>query len=742
MEHIIFLHADEEDEATLSQIQHSQAQRLVLVIPTQINRLRASILLRLARRYTNAHKQLSVASEDRLIRQLAERMGYNVAATLDLYHGLEPGCISPSVQCFQQLHALPASTLSRMAGHATAPSGPLWREGTQRGVVSSPATFAEDRHKSEGEEIGSLSEQQKRPATATPLVQPFQEDADKTGANLEAILVDGYLPNPAAMPGLEEEEEQAEQEEHERLHYEIADENHPSQAQQEAEEHEARIIATILKTSNFGLTNSGSPPPSDQAIQSESAPPPAKAKKDEIQGADTPPIPFAGDEDPLNTLESGPVQQLSPRSHPSTSAQVSSVDAAEVDTPIMLWEGGLRPMRTIDEMMHERGRAEIFDWFVKQATSRTSRRPANTDPASAALPRDGAQVIKEAGAGPASSMYSPIRSGVFKAILRRLEAAAGRLTLMVQVFKAPGPDNPAQLRPVKRLPWQHSAVVIALTLSLGMTCLGFSLIPSAQVRYHIQVLPYTENLAVEARAGASSRQQSTNTIAVAPAEVARFDGILTAQGTATGRHSASGGIANTLAFPTSQDVDQIASLLQKQLQVLGNKALRAQQQPGDVVGPVLSDEEIISSPPAGANLPEGATSFQVSVALHLRATLIRHQALFEAIQDKVGQDVKQKKPGMALELGEPLKLTILDIEPARAGEAKSGLLVRVQASGIIGPALMPEQARSAITEMTVTNAEDYLRNHPGITGVFITVEPKWLNRLPFFSARIRINVES
>src|SRR5579871_409993 len=92
MEQVIFLHADEEGEETLNQMQHSLAQRLVLVAPAHMDRLRLSLLLRLARRYLIAQaKEVYLVSEDRLAQMLAARMGFAVAATLDEYRGLTPG---------------------------------------------------------------------------------------------------------------------------------------------------------------------------------------------------------------------------------------------------------------------------------------------------------------------------------------------------------------------------------------------------------------------------------------------------------------------------------------------------------------------------------------------------------------------------------------------------------------------------------------------------------------------------
>ncbi len=70
------------------------------------------------------------------------------------------------------------------------------------------------------------------------------------------------------------------------------------------------------------------------------------------------------------------------------------------------------------------------------------------------------------------------------------------------------------------------------------------------------------------------------------------------------------------------------------------------------------------------------------------------------------------------------------------------LQIQVQASGFMVPALTPAQARAAIAGMSVKSAEAYLRRQPGISHITIMVQPKWLNRLPIFPARIRINLES
>ncbi len=66
----------------------------------------------------------------------------------------------------------------------------------------------------------------------------------------------------------------------------------------------------------------------------------------------------------------------------------------------------------------------------------------------------------------------------------------------------------------------------------------------------------------------------------------------------------------------------------------------------------------------------------------------------------------------------------------------------IQAAGSIVPALTPDQARAAIAGMSVDDAKRYLHQQAGISDISIMVLPKWLNRLPIFSARIRIKLES
>ncbi len=216
---------------------------------------------------------------------------------------------------------------------------------------------------------------------------------------------------------------------------------------------------------------------------------------------------------------------------------------------------------------------------------------------------------------------------------------------------------------------------------------------------------------------------------------------MTAQASASGRRSASGVPNQLLAFPTQQDIDQIASRLQAQLRLWGESALHARQRPGDILGPVTAATETLAFPRAGASLPAGVLSFQVSLALHLRATLVRHAALLQAVRQQLPQDVGQKKPGFAPR-AQPPQLHVLSVAPASPGSGQPDLLLRVQIRAMIGPALTHDQARAAIAGQSLPDAVAYLSRQPGITAVAIDVQPKWLNRLPIFPTRIRIDLES
>ena len=160
MEQVIFLHTDEESEETLSQIQKSLAQRLVLVAPAQMDRLHLSLLLRLARRYTIAQaKQLCVVSEDRLAQMLATRMGFAVASTLDEYRGLEPGRSPSFSRRRRRSPARPTATRSRSARRGARRFGPPSRRSAQAQRPPSAIGIApgETGRKPEGDAGGWLS---------------------------------------------------------------------------------------------------------------------------------------------------------------------------------------------------------------------------------------------------------------------------------------------------------------------------------------------------------------------------------------------------------------------------------------------------------------------------------------------------------------------------------------------------------------------------------------------------------
>ena len=640
MEQVIFLHTDEESEETLSQIQKSLAQRLVLVAPAQMDRLHLSLVLRLARRYTIAQaKQLCVVSEDRLAQMLATRMGFAVASTLDEYRGLAPGR-SPSF-----------SKRRRRSPARPQPPGP-------------------DQPKEEPDASDLLrGETPRLSAPQAPSALP----PEKPGANLKVMLVDGYLANPAALPDLEEEAEQAEREERERLYYEISDEEQPSQAQQEAEQHEERIIARILKTRHPGV------------------PPPA----------------------------------------PSTPAPEAPADQVDhVDPLSQDWQGALRPMRTIDEMLRERGRGEIFDWFERQAAETTS---AGSDSPTDAPPATSKALIK---IKPGTEARTPAPPQTAAPGAERLAGPK------VQPSQPARPGNRLLPRPPGPRTWRRIGIISALALSLVMTGLGVALIPSAEVGYHEEITPYNDLLIFDAHAEGTPLPTEGPSSSPVVAELARFDGIATAQASASGQRTAANTPNHLIAFPTQADVDQIADRLQTQLQQWGENALRDQADQGDILGPTIASEETVAFPAVGTSLPDGVSQFRVSVALHLRATLIRHQALLQATQQQLLRNVSKARPGFAPIQGQTPKLSILSVAPAGPGEAQLELLVRVQARAMIGPALTPEQVRAAIAGKEVLQAQTYLEHWPGITHVSIQVVPGWPNRLPVFSARIFIRIVS
>ncbi len=693
MEQVIYLHPDADGGEALGLIRQSPAQRQVLVAPAQMDRLRLNMLLRLARRGAISQtKQLTVVSEDRRVRALAERMGYRVASNLDEYYGLKPASLFTSQQDQQQ--AAPLRAISPPAQQ-----------------VSPPATH------------------------------------QKPSANLEKMLVDGYLPNPAATPDLEEEEEQSEREELERLHYEIADENHPSQAQQEAEAHEDRIIATILKTSALNAPNPPAEAPADTPSLPADSTSQRQTSSSREEGADddastepreeeAPPKPPAPGEDvSTSSASNGTEQPPPPAASRTLFSQITANAAPRPIPPINLWEQGIRPLPTIDALLHERGGADIFDWFARTALQAAAARSRASDTAGATLPTGSAAPATRASIDAAPPTPSPTQ-------LTDPRDKHGHLRQTVHIVTATTPGKRAQPPQPRSVPWQRIGIIGILLLSLLMTCAGLALIPSAEVRYRLEIIPYNETLVLDARPHGLPQMASAQNRAQAPAQIARFDGVLTAYAPATGRRSAPGESNDQLVFPTQADIDQAIGLLRERLRALGDETLRVQQAPGDILGPAISDEQVLASPSAGTTLPAGVFTFQASLALHLRATLIRHQALIQATEYQLHQDVSQIKPGFTLESGEPLQLSIQDVAPAGPGENGLELLVRIQATAMIGPALTPEQARSAIAGISVPDAEAYLHRQPGITDVSISVQPNWLNRLPIFSARIRINLES
>jgi hypothetical protein len=649
MEQVIFLHPDEESEETLSQMQCSLAQRLVLVAPTHIDRLRLSLLLRLARRYLIAQaKEVYLVSEDRLAQRLAARMGFAVASTLDEYRGLIPGPASPSRKRPNRPSAQQVFPPSRPPAAAPA---------------SANASRAD----------ASTARSSSGQITALP---------EKPGANLEKMLVDGYLPNPAATPDLDEEAERAEREEHERLHYEIDDEQQPSRAQQKAELDEERIISRILTTSQSDtfLTGSGTNGPAEVE-------PPAL---------------------PLRPAEQRTEAPKTPEDR-ATREELSGKGG----------ESSLRPMRTIDELLRERGRGEVFEWFERQSTQ-----AAQTG--GGALSKTGLATATPAPEIPPPPM--PFR-----------ERARRQSTHTARALEPLRPGKRFQLRPPGSAIWRRVGVIGALALSVLMMGAGLVLVPSAEIVYHQEISPYSELLLLDARPDGFPLQTGAKDAGQTHAEIARFDGILTAQAPATGQRAAPNAPDHLIAFPTQDDADQIADQLGAKLQQWGEHALQAQAGQGDILGPMLSDKETLAFPAVGASLPDGVSHFQVSVSLHLRATLIRRAALFQAGQQQLRRDVNRTKPGFA---PQSANLNILSVAPAGSGEQQLDLLVRVQASAVLGPALTPEQARSAIAGLTVPAAEAFLNHQPGVSAVSISIQPKWLNRLPIFSARIRIILEN
>jgi hypothetical protein len=670
MEQVIFLHAHEESEEALRQMRQSLSQRLVLVVPAQMDRLRLSLLLRLARRFIIAEaRQLCVVSEDRLAQRLAIRMGFTAASSLDEYHGLKP---RPGLS-FRRRPSRLQTLQPRPAPDAPASSGALW-------PTPPPPDAPEQRPGLQGE---------------------------KPRANLEEMLVDGYLQNPAALPDLEEEAEREmreEHEEHERLYYEIDDEQ-PSQAQQEAEQHEAEIVARILSTSHLGTSSPEPSAPDPLAEQSASNPP---AARPDASQEDAPPEP--------------------PAPQPPTRQITESDEHAETR------ESSLPRLPTVDEMLRQHNRGEIFEWFERQAAEATTALAGSASGAGAAQSAGGALVTTTQAAEAPALVTSQA-----PAVAKRAERLPARIA---RSLTAPRSRTRARLRLPGMNPWRRIGVVSALALSLLMLGTGFLLVPYADVAYHEEISPYTEALLLDARpAGAGTRTDMQPAVQV-PAEVARFDAVLTAQGDATGQRTDPNAPDHLIAFPTQDDVDQAASQLEAQMQQWGEKALRAQARDGDILGPIITDTETRAFPAVGTGLPAGVSRFQVSVALHLRAALIRRAVLLQATQDQIRREVSQVKSGFAPQPGQTPDLSILSVEPAGPGEGQLELLVQVQAHEMIGPDLTPEQVRQAIAGKDVPAAEAYLNQQPGISDVSISVQPKWLNRLPIFSARIRIDLES
>jgi hypothetical protein len=168
----------------------------------------------------------------------------------------------------------------------------------------------------------------------------------------------------------------------------------------------------------------------------------------------------------------------------------------------------------------------------------------------------------------------------------------------------------------------------------------------------------------------------------------------------------------------------------------------AQIRSGDTSGPVFTTEQLLALPSIGTPLPDGIRTFQVSLALHLRQVVVRRQTLQQAVWTRMNKDVAQDIHGFTLASGQKLALNVVTGASPGAGTDLPGLHLFIHAGGTIVPAMTPDQARAAIAGMSVDSAESYLRQQPGISAISIVVLPKWLNRLPIFSARIRIKLES
>lgn len=666
MEHIIFLHSDQAAWDVLRQIQQSAAQGIVLVIPPHLEQLRLNMLLRLIRRHTAGQSQrLVVISKDRLVQVLAERLGCMVAATLDEYHGLLPGYVASPAQSARQSH--PTSRARHLHQGVIVPP-------EEKAARAAPTLPSGERLKTQSEqpEMGRPSSPQ-----TTPVEQSLQGERRKPSANLDTILVDGYLPNPGATPGLDEAEELTTQDAG-WLSYEITDERHPDQAQREAAAHESLITANIRKTS---------------ASNREDTPPTA-----------TPP-------------QTGT---------PDTPAEPSS------NAPKLPEQGRqLRPMRSIDELIHEHGHAEPFEWLAAQAVSPP---PTPTSSVDASGSTAATEQIKPQG------QSAPIKQRDFaRQLFRQIP--------LRQRNQRPPDHKTLQINASTRPPWtaaltlRRLGIVFILAISLLMTGIGLALLPSAQVSYHVAIESYSETLTLDAQPGPGSRTGAAQNGTFVPAVAAQFDGVLSAQTSATGHQTSTAGNSQQ-AVPTQSDVDQAAGILRERLKALGQSALLAQIHSGDIAGPVFTTEQILALPSIGTPLPSGISAFQVSLALHLRQVVVRQQTLQQAVWTRMNKDVAQDIHGFTLASGQKLALNVVTGASSGAGTDLPGLRLFIHAGGAIVPALTPDQARAAIAGMSVDSAESYLRQQPGISAVSIVVLPNWLNRLPIFSARIRIKLES
>lgn len=259
-EHILFFTSEQDCLRQLQQIAPASAGHLLLVLPEGLGRLRVNLFLRLVRRQiAGLALSLTVVSANRQARILAGQIGFASAATLDEALGVAPGASFTSRRrARQSLTPVSFPTLQPLGASEPAPGLPQpTLPAASAATPASPAT----------------------PAFTFPtLAGP--------GAHLERLLREGHLPNPAAIPSLEEEAQRAGQEEearHSRLSYEISDEHTPTLAQEEAEEHEAQIISTILKTSH-PLPPPEAPQPPDSLASSHQADGTEHAKETQQQG--------------------------------------------------------------------------------------------------------------------------------------------------------------------------------------------------------------------------------------------------------------------------------------------------------------------------------------------------------------------------------------------------------------------------------------------------------------------------